>query len=110
MTVKKRAERGNVRQISNKYINSVYPFSQECKVTPEKISILTKQTCLVNGFKTRVLEINRQNFKLEECGFERGVWHVSGAFFRWTSTIIEQPDNFCVGGWYERIVFNVSII
>lgn len=45
---------------------------------PIEIAILTKKTYEVNGFYTRLLVINRKDFRIEK----RGIKHASGIFFK----------------------------
>ncbi len=44
----------------------------------QKIAILTKTAYELNGFYTKLLLINRKDFKIEK----RGVKHASGTFFK----------------------------
>ena len=43
-----------------------------------KIAILTEEAHELNGFHTKLLEINRQDFRIEK----HGIRHASGIFFK----------------------------
>jgi hypothetical protein len=51
-----------------------------CKSKPAvmKIAVLTKEAHEFNGFYTKLLVINREDFKIEK----RGLRHTSGTFFK----------------------------
>jgi len=58
-----------------------------------KIAILTEAPHEHNGFRTKLLEINRQNFRLEK----RGVRHVSGTFFKLDRSNFKTAKQFLNG-------------
>ena len=48
------------------------------KLSVMKIAVLTEEPHEINGFYTKLLLINRKDFKIEK----RGVKHTSGTFFK----------------------------
>ena len=88
MTAKKLAAGRAAKRHKELNVDSIIQcYRENCKSISEKIAVLTKKPRVVNGFKTRLLEINKQSFKLSKHGFKRGVRHVSGAFF-----VLDRPN------------------
>lgn len=60
---------------------------------PDRIAILTKTSRLVDGYQTRLLEINRESFRLDKYGLR----HSSGAFFALDAENYQRASNFLCG-------------
>ena len=67
------------------------------KLSDIKIAILTKKAYEVNDFYTKLLEINRQDFRIEK----HGVRHASGTFFKLDSSNFKAAKQFLNEVWYE---------
>ncbi len=55
-----------------------------------QIAVLTKVPHEFNGFYTKLLVINRQDFRIEKCGLR----HASGTFFKLDRTNFKVAKKF----------------
>ena len=62
-----------------------------------QIAILTEESHEHNGFHTKLLEINRQDFRIEK----HGVRHASGTFFKLDRSNFKVSKQFLNEVWYE---------
>lgn len=92
---KNTAARVQIEQQKDNQVNNKIPHSLlECKPIPDKFAVLTKKPRIMNGLSTKLLVIDRDNFRLAL----NGLYHASGAFFKLDRTNYQAAKHFLCSG------------